>query len=29
MAEVVRYGTSFLSDEDLTAMAIYLMGNDT
>lgn len=29
MAEVVRYGTSFLSDEDLTAMATYLMDNDT
>ena len=28
MAEVVRYGTSFLSDADLTAMATYLMDND-
>ncbi|NNK67417.1 MAG: cytochrome c [Rhodobacteraceae bacterium] len=28
MAEVVNYGTAFLSDADLTAMATYIMDND-
>ena len=28
MAEVVNYGTAFLSDTDLTAMATYIMDND-
>lgn len=28
MAEVVNYGTAFLSDADLAAMATYLMNND-
>lgn len=29
MAEVVRYGTSFLSDDDLNAIAIYLMDQES
>ena len=29
MAEVVRYGTGFLSDEDLNAMATYLLDLET
>ena len=28
MAEVVNYGTAFLSDADLAAMASYIMDND-
>lgn len=29
MAEVVQYGTGFLSDDDLTAMATYIMDSDS